>query len=259
MTTAITTIPTNTMAVAEQYLESFGSKLTKAHKTQFLNICQSFGLNPFLRQIYGIPFGDKFNIIVGYEVYLQRAETSGQLAGWRAWTEGEGKEMKGCLEVTRRDWKAPFYHEAYLVEYSQNNTMWKDKPRTMIKKVAIAQGMRMAFPVELGGIPYTADEMPSTPEVITHEPAKVMQIKPLIDTIQKAEAIEINDMLKAAQIPAVQLFEAFSITRLGEIKTAQYEDVTAWIAGNAIIPEVIETELPNMDDDGSWPETKLAA
>lgn len=259
MSTAIATIPTNTMAVAEQYLESFGNKLTKAHKNQFLSICQSFGLNPFLRQIYGIPFGDKFNIIVGYEVYLQRAENSGQLAGWRAWTEGEGKSMKGCVEITRKDWRAPFYHEAYLCEYDQNNQMWKSKPMTMIKKVAIAQGFRMAFPVELGGIPYTADEMPSTPEVITpiqSAPKQLESVKqPITDTISRDEAGAINNELKAAQVAPSALFDAFGIKRLGELKLSQWDEVLSWIAGNAVLPESMPVELPNLDDDAAWPDT----
>ena len=38
--------------------------------------------------------------------------------------------------------------------------MWKEKPVTMIKKVAIVQGFRMAFPDEFGGMPYTAEELP---------------------------------------------------------------------------------------------------
>lgn len=237
MTTALATIPQSTMTVAEQYLESFGNKLTKAHKNQFLNICQSFGLNPFIREVYGIPYGDKFNIIVGYEVYLKRAETSGQLAGWRAWTEGEGKAMKGCVEITRRDWKSPFYHEAYLDEYDQNNTMWKGKPRTMIKKVAIAQGFRMAFPVELGGIPYTADEMPSSaPEVITQEPLTQIEgfKNPLADTISRQSAMGISNDLKNSGIETTAFFEAFNITRLGELKLTQMEEIDTWIAANAV-------------------------
>jgi hypothetical protein len=162
--------------------------------------------------------------------------------------------MKGCVEITRRDWQAPFYHEAYLDEYDQNNTMWKGKPRTMIKKVAIAQGFRMAFPVELGGIPYTADEMPSVPEVITQEPAKITQIKPLIDTINREEAGAIANELKHAKIDVTALFATFGIKRLGEIKLSQWDDVMAWIAGNAVLPEVIEAEMPDMDSD--WPVSK---
>ena len=146
-------------SVIEEYLVSFGNKLKDTHRRQFIQICKAFQLNPFIREIYGIQYGENFNIIVGYEVYLKRAERSGILTGWKAWTEGEGDDMRGCIEIHRRDWTQPFYHEVYFSEYDQKNTMWKTKARTMIKKVAIAQAFRMAFPEELGGMPYTSDEI----------------------------------------------------------------------------------------------------
>ena len=37
--------------------------------------------------------------------------------------------------------------------------MWKEKPKTMIRKVAIVQTFREAFPDELGGL-YSEEEMP---------------------------------------------------------------------------------------------------
>ena len=246
-TTAIATIhpaATSTLVVAEQYLESFGNKLSKAHKNQFLNICQSFGLNPFIREIYGVPFGDKFNIIVGYEVYLKRAENSGRLAGWRSWTEGEGRGMKGCVEIQRTDWKAPFYHEVYLTEYDQSNSMWKSKPMTMIKKVAIAQGFRLAFPVELGGLPYTSDEMPSEPEV-RHEPTKTPVV--VDQCITRVEGGTISNELKNAGISPVDLFGAYGITRLGELKTSQWDAVMEWIASNKTIDTPVQTADPVID------------
>jgi len=165
-------------SVIEEYLQSFGNKLSAKHRNQFIQIARAFNLNPFIREIYGIPYGDNFNIIVGYEVYLKRAENSGLLAGWRAWTDGSGADLKGCVEITRKDWTAPFYHEVYFEEYDQKNTMWKTKSRTMIKKVAIAQGFRMAFPVELGGIPYTADELPSVTDITPTQAGKPVVNQP---------------------------------------------------------------------------------
>ncbi len=95
------------------------------------------------------------------------------------------------------------------------------------------------------------DPIINKPKVTPINPIK----PPLIDTINKADGIEINDLLKAGSIPVVDLFEAFAITRLGELKIAQYDDVMDWISGRAIIPEVVtEVILPNMDDDDSWPE-----
>ena len=163
-------MPPALLSSVGKYLDSMGNKLSKHHRDQFIEICAAFSLNPFLREIYGIPYGDKFSIIVGYEVYLKRAETSGLLVGWKSYVKGEGKSMLGCVEISRKDWATPFYHEVLFSEYDQGNSMWKSKPQTMIKKVAIAQGFRMAFPVELGGMPYTSDEIaiePSAPRALS--------------------------------------------------------------------------------------------
>ena len=192
-------------SVVSEYLASLGNKLTAHHRNQFTQICKAFNLNPFIREVYGIPYGDKFNIIVGYEVYLKRAERSGLLSGWRAWTEGDGKQMKGCLEIRRKDWDAPFYHEALFTEYDQSNSMWKSKPATMIKKVAIAQGFRMCFPEDLGGMPYTADEMPSAttdhtphtqiPDRFQAPPIDITPDPPVVATATPDQIAAIQDLL----------------------------------------------------------------
>jgi phage recombination protein Bet len=174
-----------------EYLESFGlvNGMSDREVKQFTEIAQAFQLNPFKREIYCIPYGTgdrrRLSIITGYEVYLKRAERLGTLGGWKAWTEGDYKvqtevkelpgkgggtykktvrlpkgNMRAIVEIHRKDWTQPFTHEVYLDEYAQENEMWADKPRTMLKKVAIAQAFRMAFPDEMGGMPYTKDELP---------------------------------------------------------------------------------------------------
>lgn len=225
-------MPPALLASVGKYLDSMGNKLSKYHREQFIEICSAFQLNPFIREVYGIPYGDKFSIIVGYEVYLKRAETSGQLAGWRSWTEGEGKNLVGCVEITRKDWAAPFRHEVYFSEYDQSNSMWKTKPRTMIKKVAIAQGFRMAFPVELGGMPYTSDELPAVVENTYQKPAGALpevSSAPVRAKITRDEGKAIMAALEAAGGTVDVLFMAFRITRLGELYADQVDKVYSWI------------------------------
>lgn len=155
-------------AVVIDYLKSMGLSVDDVNAKKFINIAKSFGLNPFKKEIYAVSYKNNFNIIVGYEVYIKRAERTGKLAGWKAWTEGsiQNGDLKACVEIKRKDWNDPFYHEVYFDEYNQNNMIWNSKPRTMIKKVAIAQGFRLAFPDELGGIPYTSDEIDETIEEV---------------------------------------------------------------------------------------------
>ena len=181
----------------DEYMVAFGlsGNLTEPERAQFREVAKAYQLNPFKREVYCTAYGKgnkrKLSIIVGYEVYLKRAERQGRLDGWRAWVEGECKieerkiqrqgengpyeqkikfpvgNLRAIVEIHRRDWGQVFHHEVYLEEYAQENEMWGAKPRTMLKKVAIAQAFRMCFPDEMGGLPYIAEELP--PEMVIAE------------------------------------------------------------------------------------------
>lgn len=170
-------------AIAGDYLASMGSNLNENERSQFVNMCVSFGLNPFKHEIYGIGYNGKdgrsFNIIVGYEVYLKRAERSGKLDGYEVKIEGSGDNLKAVCTIFRKDWTRPFVHEVYLSEYSTGKSLWASKPKTMLKKVAMAQGFRLCFPDELGGMPYTSDELGEKEtkiEILTEKPVEKVVI-----------------------------------------------------------------------------------
>lgn len=123
-----------------------------------LNIVKSLNLNPFLREVHFIKYDQKskMSIVVGYEVYLKRAERSGKLDGWKA---GINKaENFAWVEIYRKDWKEPFRWEVNLDEFNKKQSTWNQIPSFMGRKVAIAQGFRLAFPDELAGLPYTEEE-----------------------------------------------------------------------------------------------------
>jgi len=179
-----------------QYLKDFG--LTNSLETneinQFMEIAITFQLNPFKREIYCIPFKmkdgqRKLSIITGYETYLKRAERLGTLNGWEVSTQGsiKGGDLKAIVIINRKDWENPLKHEVYFVEYNQNNHIWNTKPITMIKKVAIAQAFRLAFPDEFGGMPYTADELPENMTNVKVEIEKPTIKPPPIATIPASE------------------------------------------------------------------------
>ena len=153
--------------LAKEYLAIVGQDISQKDIKRFIEICKVYNLNPLKKEIYLIPRNGKVSIVVGYEAYLKRAERSGKLDGWRVWTEGDIEKgtLKACIQIKRKDWSEPFYHEVYFTEYKQDTKIWRTKPITMIKKVAIAQGFRLAFPEELGGLPYTNDESALEKEV----------------------------------------------------------------------------------------------
>jgi len=123
-----------------------------------MNIIKSYNLNPFKREVHLIKYSadSPISIVVGYEVYLKRAERTGKLNGWKVEITEDGLYAK--LTIHRKDWKDPFEWEVKLSEFSKNQATWKQIPEFMAKKVVIAQGFRLAFPDEIGGMPYTKEE-----------------------------------------------------------------------------------------------------
>ncbi len=126
----------------------------------FMNISKSYGLNPFKREVHWVKYGNNpGQIIVGYETYLKRAERTGLLDGWKCWIEGEKQEAKAVIEIYRKDHSQPFRWEVYREEFDKGQSVWKQMWRFMLKKVAISQGFRLAFPEEMGGMPYIPEEI----------------------------------------------------------------------------------------------------
>jgi len=167
-----------TDSILSDYLTAFGiaTKLNENEKTQFLTIAKTFGLNPFKREIHVSKYGETLSIITGYEVYIKRAERSGQLNGWHATTTGSvaNGDLKAIVTIHRKDREHPFVWEVFYEECVQVTDEWENGKKTgkkrptafwlkanfMTKKVAISQAFRLCFSDELGGMPYTSDEMP---------------------------------------------------------------------------------------------------
>lgn len=161
------------------HLENLGliKDLTVGEKNSYLQIAKAFNLNPFKREIHVSKYNGQMSIITGYETYIKRAERTGLLDGWSVVTTGSvaTKDLKAILTIYRKDRSHPFVWEAEYNEFVQktkegNVTKFWLKGSMMIKKVAISQGFRLCFSDELGGMPYTADEMPDPKtEDISHE------------------------------------------------------------------------------------------
>lgn len=165
---------------ANEYLSMLGFKYTPDEAKKFLEICQAFQLNPFKHEIYGIKGWDSehgkdiLTIIVGYESYLKRAERTQLLDGWDKSVEKDenGNIMSATITIYRKDRKYPFKHTVYFNEFARRKKdgslmkNWATMPVFMLEKVVIAQGFRMCFPDEMGGLPYIEEEIQ---EIILNE------------------------------------------------------------------------------------------
>lgn len=128
----------------------------------FLYRCQQLGLDPLKPgQIFFVKYGSNpGTIVVGIEGFRARAQRTGRLSGIKRGVirDDQGRCIGAWCEVKRRDWEDVAREEVSLAEYNTQKAMWLKMPETMIKKVAEAAALRMAFPDELGGV-YSKDEM----------------------------------------------------------------------------------------------------
>lgn len=169
------------------YLKTMNKGLNEQQTKQFLAVAGTFGLNPWKREVYAVTFKNKdgstdMSIVTGYETYIKRAELNPNYDGFEIDFKGSFKrgqvtktsksgswqvdalvpdgEVSCICTVYRKDRAHPTREEVFFDEYNKGNDMWIQKPRTMLKKVAIVSAFRKAFPFDFGGMPYTNDELP---------------------------------------------------------------------------------------------------
>lgn len=128
----------------------------------FLYRCQIMELDPLKPgQIHFVKYGNSpGTIVVGIEGFRARAARTGKLSGIKRGVirDEKGKCVGAWAEIYRTDWTHPAREEVSLHEYNTGKAGWAKMPETMIKKVAEAAALRMAFPDDLGGI-YESSEM----------------------------------------------------------------------------------------------------
>ncbi len=126
----------------------------------FMEICRSYGLNPFKREVHFVKYGTGPGAtIVGYETYIKRAERTGLLDGWNIELGKDDLGEKATITIYRKDQGKPFVWTVYRHEFDEKKANWLKMPLFMLRKVAISQGFRLAFPEELGGMPYIPEEI----------------------------------------------------------------------------------------------------
>lgn len=162
----------------KDYLFGSDTKLNEKQQALFINIAKSFNLNPFKREIYAIPYERNVNtngkrekvqdiqIITGYQVYIEKAEQTWLLDWWNVEIKKEnGKVSWAEITIYRKDFNHPFKRYVWINEFMKTNrdwepiSSWKIMPEFMIKKIAIGQGFRLAFPSHLNGMPYLQEEI----------------------------------------------------------------------------------------------------
>lgn len=162
---------------------------TDADVAGFLALCQARGLNPLARDAYLVKYGDgPASTIVSKDFYVRAATQQPTYKGMRAGVvvitrEGELVEREGALvggqteklvggwaEVHDSRWAVPVRAVVGMDEYNSGKSLWRSKPATMIRKVALVQALREAYPAQFAGLYDTAEMGRSEIEI---EPTEV--------------------------------------------------------------------------------------
>ena len=189
-------------AIIRKYLVNGQGNVTDQEVVMFINLCKAQRLNPFLKEAYLIKYGNQpATIVTGKEVFTKRARRNKDYAGQQAGIivqkeDGTIENRIGTLrlqdETIVGGW-AKVYIKGYEVpteitvsfdEYvgtkkdGEINSQWSKKPATMIRKVALVQALREAFPEDFQGM-YSAEEMnviePEADEPVTEVETEIIE------------------------------------------------------------------------------------
>ena len=125
---------------------------------RFKEQCERHQLDPLKREIYLVKYGSSpAETIVGFETYLKRANRTNRLNGWDV--KMDDGDKSATITIFRKDWDHDFKWTVYAKEFNKGQSTWKTMFTHMLRKVAIAQGMRLCFPEETDGLPYIKEEL----------------------------------------------------------------------------------------------------
>jgi len=140
----------------------FGKDLNQTEWELFLYVARLYDLNPLLREIWAIKFrGQPAQIFTGRDGLLKIAHQSGMFDGMKTvlLIEQNGQALETDIApkeaeilgskcyVWRKDMSHPVEASVKFSEYDKGRSTWKEKPDTMIRKVAEAHCLRRAFSI----------------------------------------------------------------------------------------------------------------
>lgn len=151
-----------------QIKEIYGKGLSNGEFETLVQLGRNSGLNPFLKEVWAVKFGNNpAQIFIGRDGYRKGAQanrdydyhqvdavysndeyhyqpSTGEVH--HKYNFKDRGQLMGAYGLTkRRNSSRPHYIFVELNEYDKKQSNWKSMPATMIKKVAEAQVLRMAF------------------------------------------------------------------------------------------------------------------
>ena len=223
----------------KKYLVRGNGNVTDQEILMFMNLCQYQKLNPLVNEAYLIKFGSQpAQIIVSKDAFMKRAESHEKFDGFEAGIiyefNDEIKHVNGAIKpkkaeliggwckVYRSDRKQPIEVQVSIDEFSKGQATWKDMPLNMIRKVAIVNALREAFPNSLGAM-YSEEEAQKSnvDDIPEYKPRDRKDITPnesSVATPPKQEDTKQNDPVQRARNEMMEKFKKLGITTSDAMK-----------------------------------------
>ncbi len=211
----------------QEIRKCFAAKVNEIEWQTFLALGRATGLNPFLREIWIIKYKENApaSIFISRDGYRKSAQCQADydyhvcdavyandqfmFADNRVYHKYQAVD-RGALVgaycfVKRKTSTQPHYQYVEAIEYRQFQSVWKEKPATMLKKVAEAQALRMAFQNIYVGT-YSEYEMWKREEIL----ARQANLQPLPQS-SKPPLSALTEAIETTSSPA--LIDPFALTK----------------------------------------------
>lgn len=222
-------------AMVKKYLvNGDADNVTDQEVMMFLTLCKYQHLNPFLREAYLIKYGNQpATIVTGKDTFTKRAAKNprylGKESGIIVLTEDGFEQREGTFylpdEKIVGGWAKIFVTdrqpELFTVSFEEYvgrkkdgsiNGQWTSKPATMIRKVAVVQGLRECFPEDFEGLispEEVSSEMPNVDEIVSDTApidVKAIEESPLENKSSGKEAEKVDSKAANSGDVAAALF-----------------------------------------------------
>ena len=123
--------------------------LSDSETTLFLKQAEAMNLNPFTKEIYGMVIKDRLTLITSISGLRKIAHQAGNYLGCKIEITMDGQKpvsAKATVKKLVAGHVAEFDAEVLASEYNTGKNNWATMPVTMLKKVAEAHALRMAYP-----------------------------------------------------------------------------------------------------------------
>ncbi|MCZ0717854.1 phage recombination protein Bet [Aerococcus kribbianus] len=168
--------------VVSQFITKGNGAITTSEAFNFMQLCRYNSLNPFLGEAYIIKFGNQpADMIVSKDAFMKRAERQPAYKGFDAGVvvadkDGEIKERPGTIFIKGKEellggWAKVYREDRDIATYvsinfdefakrkkdGQLQATWASMPANMIRKSAVVNALREAFPDQLSAM-YTEED-----------------------------------------------------------------------------------------------------